>query len=65
MKCIKPLTHIPQFEGKYHCNQCELEGMNMKCNVCKGTGIVAQRGPDGDWEPSPCDCTIDPTHLEA
>ena len=34
------------------------------CKTCKGTGIVAQIGYDGDWEPSPCDCSIDPKHLE-
>ena len=64
IKCIRPMAHTPQFEGKSHCNQCELESMLMKCKVCKGTGVVAQRGLDGDWEPSPCDCTIDPNHLE-
>ena len=32
--------------------------------MCKGTGVVAQRGPNGDWEPSPCDCGIDSKHLE-
>ena len=36
----------------------------IMCKMCKGSGVVAQRGVDGDWEPSPCDCTIDPTHLE-
>ena len=34
----------------------------MKCKTCKGTGIVAQLTYDGDWEPMPCDCTIDPKH---
>ena len=24
-KCIKPLKHNPQFEGKIHCKQCERE----------------------------------------
>jgi hypothetical protein len=23
MKCIKPLKHRPQFEGKHHCKQCQ------------------------------------------
>jgi hypothetical protein len=30
----------------------------MKCKVCKDTGIVAQITYDGEYEPSPCDCTI-------
>ena len=30
----------------------------MKCKVCKGTGIVAQLGIDGDYEPHPCDCVV-------
>ena len=25
MKCLKPMVHNPQFEGKHHCTQCELE----------------------------------------
>ena len=25
MKCLKPLQHRPEFEGKHHCTQCELE----------------------------------------
>jgi hypothetical protein len=25
MKCIKPLAHNPQFEGKHHCKHCERE----------------------------------------
>ncbi len=36
----------------------------MRCKACKGTGIVAQIGYDGEWEPMPCDCTIDPEQLE-
>ena len=36
----------------------------MTCRICKGTGIVAQLGYDGHWEPMPCDCTIDPKHWE-
>jgi len=36
----------------------------MRCKVCKGTGIVAQIGYDGEWEPMPCDCTVDPEQLE-
>ena len=36
----------------------------MKCKTCKGTGVVAQLTYDGDWEPMPCDCTIDPKEYE-
>jgi hypothetical protein len=36
----------------------------MRCKACKGTGIVAQIGYDGEWEPMPCDCTVDPEQLE-
>ncbi len=25
MKCIRPMKHRPEFEGKHHCKQCELE----------------------------------------
>ena len=25
MKCINPIKHRPQFEGKYHCKRCEAE----------------------------------------
>jgi len=25
MKCIKPMIHRPEFEGKYRCRQCECE----------------------------------------
>lgn len=25
MKCVKPLVHNPQFEGKHHCNHCARE----------------------------------------
>jgi len=25
MKCIKPLVHNPQFEGKHHCRHCARE----------------------------------------
>ena len=35
----------------------------MRCKACKGTGIVAQIGYDGEWEPMPCDCTIDPEQI--
>jgi hypothetical protein len=24
MKCINPMKHRPEFEGKKHCSQCEL-----------------------------------------
>lgn len=24
-KCVKPLKHSPQFEGRYHCKQCARE----------------------------------------
>lgn len=27
MKCINPMKHRPQFEGKHHCKQCEAEAM--------------------------------------
>jgi len=25
MKCIRPLKHNPQFEGRHHCKHCERE----------------------------------------
>lgn len=25
MKCIKPMKHRPEFEGKHHCKLCEAE----------------------------------------
>ena len=25
VKCVKPLKHNPQFEGKHHCKHCERE----------------------------------------
>tara|TARA_R100000541_G_scaffold58852_1_gene70864 strand:+ start:1097 stop:1207 length:111 start_codon:yes stop_codon:yes gene_type:complete len=25
MKCVKPLKHRPEFEGKHHCKLCEAE----------------------------------------
>jgi hypothetical protein len=28
MKCINPMKHKPEFEGKKHCSQCELESQN-------------------------------------
>ena len=27
MKCIKPVVHNPQFEGKYHCKHCEADAI--------------------------------------
>ena len=37
----------------------------MKCKTCKGTGIeMIQVTYEGDYEPTPCDCTIDPEQLE-
>ena len=36
----------------------------MKCRVCKGTGMVSQRGYDGDWKSSPCNCMSDPKFNE-
>ena len=36
----------------------------MKCKTCKGTGIeMIQVTYEGDYEPTPCDCTIDPEQL--
>jgi hypothetical protein len=40
-----------------------MEENRMKCRVCKGTGIVAQIGYDGEYEPDYCDCSIDPRDL--
>jgi len=37
----------------------------MKCKTCKDTGIVAQIAYDGEYEPNPCDCTINPRDLGA
>ena len=34
----------------------------MKCKICNGTGVMAQKTYDG-WEPLPCDCGIDPRDL--
>jgi hypothetical protein len=36
MKCINPMKHRPEFEGKKHCIQCELEAQDKEgyCN-CK------------------------------
>jgi hypothetical protein len=28
MKCIRPMAHRPEFEGKHDCKQCELEQEN-------------------------------------
>tara|TARA_R110000737_G_scaffold220502_3_gene236211 strand:- start:221 stop:358 length:138 start_codon:yes stop_codon:yes gene_type:complete len=25
MKCVNPLKHNPQFEGKHHCKACEAQ----------------------------------------
>tara|TARA_R110000803_G_scaffold60248_5_gene119364 strand:+ start:4349 stop:4471 length:123 start_codon:yes stop_codon:yes gene_type:complete len=25
MKCVKPMKHKPEFEGKHHCKLCEAE----------------------------------------
>ena len=27
MKCIKPMIHSPQFEGKHHCKHCEADAV--------------------------------------
>ena len=35
MKCINPLKHNPQFEGKQHCNQCELDAKNEDEKICQ------------------------------
>ena len=31
IKCRKPMAHRPEFEGKHHCSQCELELQNELC----------------------------------
>ena len=37
----------------------------MKCKTCNGTGIDRiQVTYEGDYEPIPCDCTVDPEQLE-
>jgi len=28
-KCVKPLIHKPQFEGKSHCRQCQYEAQKV------------------------------------
>ena len=35
MKCIRPLAHNPQFEGKYKCKACirEQNEIRFKCLV--------------------------------
>lgn len=30
MKCIKPLAHNPQFEGKWNCKACLREAVEIK-----------------------------------
>jgi hypothetical protein len=36
----------------------------MRCKTCKGTGIDRiQVTYEGDYEPIPCDCTIDPEQI--
>ena len=35
MKCINPMKHRPEFEGKQHCIQCELEAQNVDEQVCQ------------------------------
>ena len=36
----------------------------MRCKACKGTGIeMIQVTYEGDYEPIPCDCTIDPEQI--
>jgi len=32
MKCKKPMAHRPEFEGKIHCKQCELESKICNCS---------------------------------
>ena len=35
MKCVKPMKHRPEFEGKNHCNQCELDAQNLDEKYCE------------------------------
>jgi hypothetical protein len=41
MKCISPLTHRPEFEGKYNCTHCSrerLENMERADKIAKEYG---------------------------
>jgi hypothetical protein len=35
VKCINPMKHRPEFEGKKHCSQCELEAQNVNEPLCE------------------------------
>mgnify|MGYP003627115139 FL=1 len=35
MKCINPMKHRPEFEGKNHCSQCELEAQDKEFCHCE------------------------------
>ena len=30
IKCIRPLVHVPQFEGKHHCMHCAREAKSIE-----------------------------------
>ncbi len=30
MKCIRPMKHKPEFEGKHHCSQCQCEAQDKE-----------------------------------
>lgn len=41
MKCKRPLAHRPEFEGKYHCKECERESKMLICAECDGEMTVS------------------------
>jgi len=48
MKCIKPMKHRPEFEGKYNCKRCEAEGVN-KMKILERWIYEIVKTMDGDF----------------